>query len=175
MSAFEDERTEHLASSAAQFAPEATHDERTRDIAALRVLVRKYGKFVEWAAGEIFAEPEREQRLNDWAAGKAELDRRLIAGEDLEREQILYHVYDDKTQQTHERVTWWLEHVLARAVQVEGNARADMLLAAVVLLGRYGKPRDGWRAYWGRVAELNTTTHHGLRRELERQGAYKNV
>jgi hypothetical protein len=170
MSAFEDERTEHLASVAATFAPETEHRERTRDIALLRVLVRKYGKFVEWAAADIVGEPEREQRRREWAAGKAELDRRLAAGEELEREQILYHVYDDKTQQTPERLTWWLEHVLVRAAQVEGNARTDMLLAAVVLLGRYGKPREDWRTGWERVAALNTTTHHGLRRELKRQG-----
>jgi hypothetical protein len=170
MSAFEDKQTEHLAAKLISAAPNATDEERAQDITTLRALVRKYGRFVEWAAGEISAEPEREQRLADWAVGKAELDRRLAAGEDLDREQIRYHVWDDKTQQTPERVMWWLEHVLARAAQVEGNARADMLLAAVILLGRYGKPRENWITYWERTAALNTTTHIPLRRELKRQG-----
>jgi hypothetical protein len=170
MSAFEDERTEHLASAATTFAPETAHDERTHDIASLRILVRKYGHFVEWAAAQIVAEPEWEKRRNEAADADAEIARRLSTGEELSGGQICWHVHSVESERTPERLAWWIDHVLDRAGSAEPDQLEELLLAAVRLLGRCPPPRETWRARWQRVAALNTTTHHGLRRELKRQG-----
>lgn len=172
MSTFEQEETERLAAAAADFAPGTTPEERAHDVAALRSIVRKYGRFVGWAASQILTEPEREREREAAAVADAEISRRLACGEPLTAGQICRYIGDTKAEQSRERAGWWLDHVLDRATGTHGLGRSELLRVAVLLLGRYLRPDPGQPLddRWSRIADLNAEADRGISRELRRQG-----